>query len=127
MATTKIPSMFASPEARNFDSLPQSDRVPFTIVDLKAIRKLLKDIQLLDDIALQQQSVNNVEPDGYLTHSDINSIIDKFSLNPEQTRPFRIICNHALSHYPSESEESQLLISVFGADRTGKSILIEVI
>jgi len=41
----------SSPVVRNFDSLAPSNRVPFDVVDPKAIRKLLKDIQLLDENA----------------------------------------------------------------------------
>jgi len=67
----------------------------------------------------------NVEPDVFLTNSDINTVIDEFSLNPEQTRAFRIICNHALGHYLPQ--DPQLLLGVFGAGGTGKSTLIEAL
>src|SRR5579859_7671788 len=67
----------------------------------------------------------NVEPDVFLTNSDINTVIDEFSLNPEQTRAFRIICNHALRHYLPQ--DPQLLLGVFGAGGTGKSTLIEAL
>jgi PIF1-like helicase len=115
----------SSPEAPNFDSLPPSDCIKFEVVDPKAVRKLLRDVQLLDDNALQEPPTGNVEPDVYLTNSDIDSIVNEFSLNPEQTRAFRIICNHALGHYTAQ--DSQLLMGVFGAGGTGKSTLIEAI
>src|SRR5579859_7299275 len=67
----------------------------------------------------------NVEPDVFLTNSDINTVIDEFSLNPEQTRAFRIICNYALGHYLPQ--DAQLLLGVFGAGGTGKSTLIEAL
>jgi hypothetical protein len=119
----------SSPEPPNFDSLPPSDGIKFEVVDPKAVRKLLQDVQLLDDNALQEPSPTTVDvkPDVYLTNSDIDSIIDEFSLNPEQTRAFRIICDHALGHYPGESQGSQLLMGVFGAGGTGKSTLIDAI
>ena len=88
-------------------------------MDPKAIRKLLRKVQLLDETALQELPSANVEPDVFLTNSDINMVIDEFSLNPEQTCAFRIICNQALGHYPPQ--DPQLLMGVFGAGGTGKA------
>ena len=115
----------SSPVVRNFDSLAPSNRVPFDVVDPKAIRKLLKDIQLLDENALVEYPIANVEPDVFITNSDVNMVIDEFGLNPEQTRAFRIICNHALGHYPPQ--DPQLLMGVLGAGGTGKSTLIKAL
>jgi len=120
--TIAVPS---SPDVPNFDALTLSPGVPFDIVDPKAIRKLLRKVQLLDETALQELPSANVEPDVFLTNSDINMVIDEFSLSPKQTRAFRIICNHALGHYPPQ--DPQLLMGVFHAGGTGKSTLIEAI
>src|SRR5579859_5484676 len=117
-----IPS---SPDVPNFDFLTPSHRIPFDILDPKAIQKLLREVQLLDENVLQELPRMNVEPDVFLTNSDINTVIDEFSLNPEQTRAFRIICNHALGHYLPQ--DPQLLMGVFGAGGTGKSMLIEAL
>jgi hypothetical protein len=113
----------------NFDSLAPSDRVPFEVVDTKAIRKLLKEVQLLDENALVEHPTGaNGEPDVYLTNSDIDTVINEFSLNPEQTRAFRIVCNHALGRSPpNEGSTNQLLMGVLGPGGTGKSTLIEAI
>src|SRR5579859_1434141 len=102
----------SSPDVPNFDTLTPSLGVPFDVVDPKGIRKLLREVQLLDENALQELPRMNVEPDVFLTNSDINTVIDEFNLNPEQTRAFRIICNHALGHYPPQ--DPQLLLGVFG-------------
>jgi hypothetical protein len=96
-------------------------------VDIKAVRKPLKDIQLLDENLFQDSPAANIEPDVYLTNYNIKTVIDEFSLNPEQTRAFRIICNHALGHYPPHEDSNQLLMGVFGAGGTGKSTLIEAL
>jgi hypothetical protein len=40
----------SSPDLSNFDSLEPTNEVPFDVVDTKAIRKLLKDVQLLDEM-----------------------------------------------------------------------------
>jgi ATP-dependent DNA helicase PIF1 len=120
----------SSPDAPNFESIDPSDGIRFETVDPKAVRKLLKDIQLLDDNALQDLPAADVEPHVYLTDSDtgIDSVIHEFSLNPKQTRAFWIICNHALGHYPGPPQDDpQLLMGVFGAGGTGKSTLIEAI
>src|SRR5579859_5479707 len=115
----------SSPNIPNFDSLTPSHRIPFDILDPKAIRNLLREVQLLNENVLQELPRMNVEPDVFLTNSDINTVIDKFSLNLEQTRAFRIICNHALGHYLPQ--DPQLLLGVFGAGGTGKSTLIEAL
>src|SRR5579859_2486227 len=120
--STAVPS---SPDVPNFDSLTLSQGIPFDVVDPKAIRKFLREVQLLDENAFQELPSANVEPYVFLTNSDINMVIDEFSLNPEQTRAFLIICNHALRHYPPQ--DPQLLMGVFGAGGTGKSTLIEAI
>jgi hypothetical protein len=115
----------SSPDAPNFDSSPPSDGIRFEVVDPGAVRSLLRKAQLLDEEAFQGPPAADVEPDVYLTNSDINSVIDEFTLNPEQARAFRIICNHALEHY--SPQEPQLLMGVLGAGGTGKSTLIEAI
>jgi PIF1-like helicase len=115
----------SSPDAPNFDSSPPSDGIRFEAVDPGAVRSLLRKAQLLDEEAFQGPTAADVEPDVYLTNSDINSVIDEFTLNPEQARAFRIICNHALGNY--SPQEPQLLMGVLGAGGTGKSTLIEAI
>src|SRR5579859_6473652 len=79
-----------SPNVPNFDALTLSLGVPFDVVDPKAIRKLLRKVQLLDETALQELPSANVEPDVFLTNSDINTVIDEFSLNPNKHVPFRL-------------------------------------
>jgi hypothetical protein len=94
-------------------------------VDAKVGRKLLKDAKHLDEIELQRQDNEYVEPDMFLTSSDVASIIRDFSLNIEQSRALKIICNHAAGHHLPD--DAQLLMGVFGAGGIGKSTLIGVI
>ena len=96
-------------------------------MDTKVIRKLLKDVQLEDEDTIQHLQHDDIQPDIFLTdsESDIASIIRHFSLNTEQSRALRIICNHALGNHPPH--EPQLLMAVLGAGGTGKSTLIEAI
>ena len=99
----------------------------FEVVDTKVIRKLLKDVQLEDKDTIQRLQHDDIQPDIFLTdsESDIASIVRDFSLNTEQSRALRIVCNHALGNHPPQ--EPQLLMAVLGAGGTGKSTLIEAI
>jgi hypothetical protein len=117
-----IPS---TPVIPSFTCLAPFDGVPFEAVDTKAIRKLLKEVQLSDERTLVHPSSANVGPDVFITSSDITSVIDEFSLNSKQSSAFRVVCNHALGHHPSQ--DPQLLMGVFGAGGTGKSRLIDAI
>ena len=74
----------------------------FEVVDTKVIRKLLKDVQLEDKDTIQRLQHDDIQPDIFLTdsESDIVSIIRDFSLNTEQSRALRIVCNHALGNHP---------------------------
>jgi hypothetical protein len=104
----------------------QSSDVPiFTPVDTKVLAKLLKNAEMREEIRIRDQQNEDVIPGVFLTGSDITSLIRDFSLNTNQARAFRIICNHALGHHlPTEP---QLLMGVFGEGGTGKSRLIEAI
>jgi len=118
-------SSLADSETPSFDFHEPSHGPIFEAVDAKVVRKLLKDAKYLDEIELQRQDNEYVEPDMFLTGSDIASIIRDFSLNTEQSRALKIICNHAAGrHLP---DDAQLLMGVFGAGGTGKSTLIEAI
>src|SRR5579859_618304 len=111
-----------------FDSHePTGSPTKFEVVDTKVIRKLLKDVQLEDEDTIQRLQHDDIQPDIFLTdsESDVASIIRDFSLNTEQSRALRIVCNHALGNYPPQ--EPQLLMAVLGAGGTGKSTLIEAI
>jgi PIF1-like helicase len=86
---------------------------------------LLKNSEMREEIRIRDQQNEDVTPGVFLTGSDITSLIRDFSLNANQARAFRIICNHALGHHlPAEL---QLLMGVFGEGGTGKSRLIEAI
>jgi hypothetical protein len=118
-------SSLADSETPSFDFHEPSHDPIFEAVDAKVVRKLLKDAKHLDEIELQRQDNEYVEPDMFLTGSDIASIIRDFSLNTEQSRVLKIICNHAAGH--RLPDDAQLLMGVFGAGGTGKSTLIEAI
>lgn len=106
---------------------PTGGPIIFEVVDPKVIKKLLKDVQLEDENTIRRSQHDDIEPDIFLTESqfDIASVIRDFSLNTEQSRALRIVCNHALGNHPVQ--EPQLLIAVLGAGGTGKSTLIEAI
>ena len=107
-----------------FDEHPHTSF--FTTVDPKAVRTSLKIARESHDVRVNVLEDVDVQPDVFLTNeSNILSIIRSFSLNKEQTRAFRIICNHALGIHAAE--EPQLLMGVFGEGGTGKSTLIEAI
>ena len=73
----------SSSNVPNFECLEPTNGVPFDVVDTKAIRKLLKEVQLLDETALVEHPMSDIEPDVFLTNSDITSVVNHFNLNPE--------------------------------------------
>jgi hypothetical protein len=119
-------SLAPSVDIPSFQIYEQSSDVPiFTPVDTKVLAKLLKNAEMREEIRIRDQQNEDVTPGVFLTGSDITSLIRDFSLNANQARAFRIICNHALGHHlPTEP---QLLMGVFGEGGTGKSRLIEAI
>ena len=54
----------------------------------------------------------------------ILEVVQKFTLNREQTRAFRIVANHSLGQ---SKVGTQLLMGIFGEGGTGKSRIIEAI
>ena len=98
----------------------------FTAVDTKAISTDLKAARERHEVLVNASANVNIQPRVFLAReSDLVSIIREFSLNKEQTRAFRIICNHALGIHPTD--EPHLLMGVFGEGGTGKSTLIEAV
>ena len=59
-----------------------------------------------------------------INHPTIDRIISHFTLNVEQSRALKIICNHSLRGYRSSA---QLRMGIFGEGGTGKSRLIHAI
>lgn len=110
----------------SFQIYEQSSDVPiFMPVDTKVLAKWLKNAEMREEIRIRDLQNEDVTPGVFLTGSDITSLIRDFSLNTNQARAFRIICNHALGHHlPTDL---QLLMGVFGEGGTGKSRLIEAI
>jgi hypothetical protein len=122
--TPESPSAFpAQPAFRISDE--QNDPI-FTPGDINALRKLLKKAEMQQQGLIVHNQLNEeITPGVFISGSDTDSLIRDFSLNSNQSRAFRIICNHALGHHlPSES---QLLMGVFGEGGTGKSRLIDAI
>jgi len=72
----------------------------------------------------------NIEPSVTITHesfrSSVDAIINRYSLNDEQTLALRIVTDHAYEWTPLDGSH-QLLMGVFGEGGTGKSTLIEAI
>jgi len=75
--------------------------------------------------------MNNVprQPSVFLTsgaeiEAAILEVVQKFTLNREQTRAFRIVTNHSLGQ---SKVGTQLLMEIFGEGGTGKSRIIEAI
>ena len=87
-------------DTTGFDSHQPAGGPIFEVVDTKVIRKLLKDVQLEDENTIQCLQHEDVQPDIFLTDSDVASVIQDFSLNSEQSRALRIVCNHALRNHP---------------------------
>ena len=110
----------------SFQIYEQSSDIPiFTPVNIKVLAKLLKDAEMREEIRIRDRQNEDIILGVFLMGSDITSLIRDFSLNTNQARVFRIICNHALGHHLRI--ESQLLMGVFGEGGIGKSRLIEVI
>src|SRR5205814_9069241 len=98
----------------------------FTAVNPKAMSASLKAARERHDVRVNASAGVNIEPGVFLAgESDLVSVVREFSLNKEQTRAFRIICNHALGIHPTV--EPHLLMGVFGEGGTGKSRLIEAV
>jgi len=110
------------PEQPSFAIDDRSDGPTFTAMDTKLLGKLLKEAEQNEQKSAQTRNNEDVTPGVFSTDSDISSLSRNFSLNTEQSLAFRIICNHAVGHYPPD--EPQLLMGVFGEGGTGKSRLI---
>jgi hypothetical protein len=79
--------------------------------DTNALRKLLKKAEMQQQGLIHNQlNEDQITPGVFISGSDIASLIQDFSLNSNQSRAFRIICNHALGH--RLLWESQLLMGV---------------
>ncbi|KAI0793101.1 hypothetical protein BC629DRAFT_1287276, partial [Irpex lacteus] len=73
-------------------------------------------VQIID----QSYFERTFKPTDHQDHVLINSIIEKYTLNKEQTRAFRIIANHA-----TVENSSQLKMYLGGMAGTGKSQVIK--
>ena len=91
----------------------------FDIIDGVAVMKHADEVRIIDQSFYYKQTF---EPASHEDKKQIDSIVDKFTLNDAQERAFRIIANHATLKNPE-----QLKMYLGGMAGTGKSQVIKAL